>query len=373
VKPALVVLVTYTAWVVFSLHHGHGWHDFALVGNRFVDRSSASAAIDRDRPYASTRDGYDGQFFLYMARDPRGAPPYVDYPNYRYSRIVYPMATRVAALGRQSLIPPMLVALNVVAVAVGTLAVALSLRRRGTSEWFALIYGFHPGLFLAVFRDLSEALAYALAALAILVFDAERQRRLAASAALFALALLTRELTVVFLLAWTAALFLRDRRRGLVFGAAAVAPYVAWKLFVTAWLGSGTAGGEAHPTLVPFGGLFAQPDAGSAVFQVLIVVLPATYLTVVAVWALWRRRVREPALWALIANWVLFVVFLPREAYVEYIASARVTFGVVLATLLALPVLRRLIATRGWFLAAVLSWTLTWVGLLPLALSRSWT
>jgi hypothetical protein len=368
--PALVVLAAYTAWIAFSLVHGHGWRDFALIGRRFVDRSSASAAIDRDRPYATTRDGYDGQFFLYIARDPRRAAPYVDYPNYRYSRIGYPLTARAAALGRQRLIPPALVAVNVAAVVAGTFGLALWLRRRGMTAWLALVYGFHPAMFVAVLRDLAEALAYGLTALAIVVFDGDRPHRLAASAALFAAAILTRETTVVFLAAWALMLFLRDRRRGLLLAAAAVAPYVAWKVFVTAWLGAGSAGGEAHPTLVPFGGLLVQ-HASAGVIQVLAVVLPATYCAAIAAWAL-LRGARTAALWALVANWILFVVLLPREAYVEYVASVRVTFGVVLAFLLAVPTLAPLIAARRRLLAPALAWLLPWLVLLPTAFSRTW-
>jgi hypothetical protein len=369
--PALAVLAAYAAWIAFSLVHGHGWRDFALVGRRFVDRSTASAAIDRDRPYATTRDGYDGQFFLYIAQDPRRARHYIDYPNYRYSRIGYPIAARSAALGRQSLIPAALVAVNVAAVVAGTFALALWLRRRGTTAWLALVYGFHPAMFVAVLRDLSEALAYGLTALAIVAFDGDRPRRLAASAALFAAAILTRETTVVFLAAWAAILFLRNRRRGLLFSAAAAAPYVAWKVFVTAWLGTGSAGGEAHPTLVPFGGFVAHHVSAGVVVQLLAVVLPATFCAAIGAWALLRRR-RAPALWALVANWLLFVVLLPREAYAEYVASVRVTFGVVLAFLLALPMLTSLIATRRPLFAPAVAWLLPWLVLLPTAFSRTW-
>src|SRR5205823_3598981 len=131
------------------------------------------------------------------------------------------------------------------AVAAGTFAVALWLVRRGASRWLALLYGFYPGMFVGLWRDLSEPLSYALATLAIVVFDGERPRRLGASAALFAGALLTRETTAVFVLAWAGALFVRHRGRALWFAAAALAPCVAWRVFAAAWLGTATLGGEA--------------------------------------------------------------------------------------------------------------------------------
>ena len=54
----------------------------------------------------------------------------------------------------------------------GTLALALWLRARRYSPWFALLYAAYPGLIFCVVRDLTEPVAFALVALALLVFDA---------------------------------------------------------------------------------------------------------------------------------------------------------------------------------------------------------
>ena len=68
--------------------------------------------------------GYDGQFFYYMALDPQGAAPYMDLPGYRYQRIAYPMLARLIVLGRSSLIPDALLAVNLFAVVAGSAALA---------------------------------------------------------------------------------------------------------------------------------------------------------------------------------------------------------------------------------------------------------
>ena len=46
------------------------------------------------------------------------------------------------------------------AVALGTFALATLLRRHGRAAWYALIFALYPGVYVAVLRDLSEALAY---------------------------------------------------------------------------------------------------------------------------------------------------------------------------------------------------------------------
>ena len=183
---ALTALLLYAVWVGWAHHIGHDWRDWDAVGRHFVTASETSPEIARDGPYATSRFGYDGQFFLYIARDPADAVPYLDNASYRYGRIVYPLAARGLALGRQAAIPLALVLVNLLAVGVGTWAVAAWLRRESFPEWFALLYAAFPGVFFGVWRDLSEPLAYALAAVALLVFDGDRSRRIALSSALMA-------------------------------------------------------------------------------------------------------------------------------------------------------------------------------------------
>ena len=369
---AATVLVVATAWVAWSHHVGRGWHDFALVGSRFVERSSSSAAIAGDRRHATTSDGYDGQFFLYLAQDPARARHYMDNPSYRYGRIAYPMVARALALGRQAWIPPMLVAVNVLAIALGTLALAAFLRRRGTDPWFALLFAAYPGLFVALLRDLSEALAYSLVACAVWAFDPARRERLAASAALFALATLTREGAAVFALAWAASLALDRRRRdALLFAAASLGPYLVWRIVLRLWLGDQGLPARVRPTWIPFQGIaHFWPTNVNGVQGTYSVLLPALLAAAVAIWAL-RRGVRDAALWALLANVLVFVVLLQQGSWAEYLASGRIATGVVLAFALALPALDRVLPpTRTWLWVPVALWFAPWFSLLPNALTK---
>ena len=88
--------------------------------------------------------------------------------------------------------------INLLAVGAGTLAIGTWLRRRGVSPLFSLLYGLYPGLVFAVFRDLTEPLAFSLVALAAVVLDRRSRTSLIVGATLLALAGLTRETTLVF-------------------------------------------------------------------------------------------------------------------------------------------------------------------------------
>jgi hypothetical protein len=372
---AATVLVLLAAWVGWAHHIGHAWHTWADVGQHFVHSSSSSPAIDADARGSVSRFGYDGQFFLYIAQDPRGAVPYIDNPSYRYGRIAYPIAARALALGRQGAIPLALILLNVAGVVLGTWAVAAWLRRRGQSAWLALLFAAFPGVVFAVWRDLSEPLAYSLAAVAVVVFDASSSRRLAVSSALFAVAGLTRESVLIFAVVWAAALLVEGRRRAAaLFAAAAVLPCVAYRfVFLEAWLGNAGLPAHNRPTAVPFGGIFHFfPWEGAELQRAYSVFLPGTVVLAVAAYALYRGA-REPAVWALLANAVFFVVLLPTAAYEDIKSALRLSTGVVLALLLALPALGRVLpASRAWFWIPVVAWFAPWYWLLPALLDPSW-
>ena len=179
---ALTALLFYAAWVGWAHHIGHDWQDWATIGRRFVSERDEP----RDPARCAGRDEpvwYDGQFFLYIARDPAGRP----LPRQRELPLrpdclpARCARTRTRTPRRDSARP---VVLNLLAVAVGTWAIAAWLRRERFPEWFALLYAAFPGVFFGVWRDLSEPLAYSLTAVALLAFDGDRPRRIALSLAL---------------------------------------------------------------------------------------------------------------------------------------------------------------------------------------------
>src|SRR3984893_11361557 len=351
------VLLLYGIWIFASYGPGHDPRDAVLIGRHFVTQSQASSVIKLDPGYSypAGESGYDGEFVYFIALDPVNARYYVDAPSYRYTRIVYPLLARALALGRPSLIPWTLLLINWLAIGGGTLTAALWLKRRGQPPWFALAYGFYPGLLVALQRDTTEALAYGLVALGIFLWDFGGRRRIVWSALVFALAALTRETTVVFPVLYGIGALLWNppprpspaRGEGAVLIAAAVVPLLIYKAFLVVWPGT-----RGDPGLllerVPFLGLIAARDSTYWLQELWLILIPALICSVAAILAL-RRRVRLVEAWVVLANVLLFVVLLPRTSYIDIYPSSRVATGVVLAAVFALPAFSAVIGTRLWF------------------------
>ena len=352
---------------------GLAWnpYQFVNIGKQYYNKGTSSTIIKQyARPLhgngRAARIGYDGQFYYFLAVDPTHGKDYMDAPGIVYSRIGYPMTARALSGGNPTLIPYMMVLVNILAAVGGTLAVAFFFRRHGLPPALALLYGFYPGLALAVVRDLTEPLAFALAATALVVFDWRSKRRLLGAATLFGLALLTRETVAVFpailalgLLvgAGTMASSWRERirwgnlARAITFAEIAFAPLFVWRHILATALPHATTqesfvGAEHHvvggaagallTALVPFHAIAKQwPWTGADVTSLLTVFLPALVWSGIAL-VLLRRKLTLGPLFVL-ANVAVFVVFLPTPIAVDYGSLGRASIGVLLAALLTLP------------------------------------
>jgi hypothetical protein len=272
-----------------------------------------------------------------------------------------------------------MLAVNLAAVAVGTAAVALWLRGRDLPAWPAAVYALYPGLVFTVFRDLTEPLAFALVACAVLAFDERRTRRLVLAAALFALAALARETVLPFPLAAAATLVAGDRRgrglrtwaawsRGVLFALGSIVPLFVWRAVVTLALHEPTQeSGHGREWAVPFNGIFSYwPFDDQHWLILLTIVLPAVAFLVAAA-VLLRRRREVVAAALLAANALLFVVFLPEGVDVDYNAASRASIGVVLSAMYCLPAWWRP-RVRVAAAAGALSWSIAWYLLIAWAL-----
>jgi hypothetical protein len=349
-RVAAAVLAVHLAWITAFFAAGHEIRDFIRIGTDFVAQSDASDVIELDPDYNYPENydadiegqGYDGQFSYYIALDPGEGRHYTDDPPYRYARILYPVAARVIGLGQPEAIPWVLLALNLAAVVGGTLALAAWLRRRGSSPWFAVLYGLFPGLLVGLQRDLTEPLAYGLVAIAVYLFDLGGRRGVLAAGAVFGLAGLTRQTTLVFPLLFALSLFAgKDRRPSLAAGftALALVPAIVWGAVLIEWLGSlGEGGGRI--TAVPFGGLLSGPwELARQPVALVFVFVPAIVWAAVGFAAVGSRegRLAWACLWA---NVAVAHVFTGRFVWESYIAVSRISTGVVLAAILCIPYLR---------------------------------
>jgi len=355
----LCVAAFYSVIVPLRLAQHDAWW-FVHIGKQFVVAGHSSSVISRlrwDGPI-----GYDGQYYFGLAADPAHARDYMGIESgIVYSRVGYPALIRLTSARQVSAMPYAMLVINLISVIAGTLAVGWWLIRRGLPPWPAAVYGLCPGLIFCVFRDLTEPLAYALVAIAVLLFD----RRLWLSAGVFAFAALTRETTVPFALGAAACLLLGDRRdwrRAAGYAVASCAPLLVWRLVAGAYTDRSTQ--EVDRTgrwYAPFHGFFpGWPFDSQHRVIFLTVTGPAMLAALGAIVQLVYRRSQVTAL-VLLANVLLYVVFLPRGVYIDIAAASRAAIGVILAALYCLPAWwRRGLVPRLLVSADLIGWSLLW-------------
>lgn len=328
-QPWVVVLVVGTFYLgAILVRNGGDPLAFAVVGTR------------HQLGDPSGTEGYDGQFSYYIALDPVGAGGKLDVPAYRYQRILYPMLARWVGLGRPSWIPWTLLLVNLAALVAGTVAVEGLMSQFRVSRWYALVYGLYAGLLMSVRLDLGEPLAYGLTMAACWTFERKRPHR---AAALFALAALAKEITLVFAVAYGLYVLLTDERRvALKFGLVAAGPFALWQIVLWLWMGSpgiGSGGAMATPfEIVPLMGLW-RIGAVSPAALLLYAAILGPLVVLPTLWALWsagRELVRgrwHPLSLALFLN-AAVLLFLPHSSWREFLAMLRLSVGLMAAFLL---------------------------------------
>jgi hypothetical protein len=339
VRPAVLVAIFYAS-VVLALLATHAWDPrfFATVGPEW----------QRHDPGLVKQS--DGHIFFTFATDPVGASG--KYSRFRTTRILYPLAARVLALGRPTGIGWSLVLLNLVAIVLGTELMHRLLERRGLSPWYALVYGAWGGLGAALLHDTSEAFAY-LCVLAGLEAQ-ERGHPLLAGAGYLGGAL-SRETTLLFAVPYLL-LSRRSRRTFTLVALAVVGTWCAW-LGIVALVGRGPLLHPAGRPRFPLAGYLAIRGLDLPATLIWIIV-PATLVLGWAACELWRRPT-DASLWAAALNALLMVQLPPMNAEM-YWHSGRLATGLVAATLLAAPLAAS--APRLWRALAIL-----------LAISVLWT
>ncbi len=312
--------------------------------------------------------GYDGQFTYLIAINP--SPESVvhevqtvraDVPAYRYQRILLPLLARLAGFGNEGLILWTIPLINLIAQTLGTALVEALLLRLGVSRWHALVYGFWPGLAVAVRADLTEPLSYMFIAAAYLLHW-RNQNWL--SALCFGLALFAKETAVLFIAAQLAyAVVSRQWKTAISISLLAVLPFALWQLILKTVFGSfgvGSGGYLGTPfEVVPFNGLWRIAPQNFTVFIVFLlflgpwVVFPSIWGIIASARELFNRQ-WHPYVWALAAN-ALIIPFTPFSTFREPIAMFRFCAGLVLSTLLFGGLIRsRRVLNYSWFWLAML-------------------
>lgn len=335
VRPWMVVLVVAAAYLTgVALQAGGDPFAFVRIGTRF----------DPGIPDGSM--GYDGQFSYQIAVSPIESVARLDVPAYRLQRILYPLLARILALGLRDLVPWTLLAVNLVALGVGTAATESILVSGGQSRWFALAYSLNAGMLMSARLDLAEPTAFMFVQLGALAFARGRPQ---ASALAFCFASLAKEVTLLIALGYLVAMFLAaGPGKSLKWAMVAFLPFVAWQGVLALWLGSvGIASGGALSTpfeIVPLRAWWSLAGYDLAtfltlsVFVVPVILVPAVAGMLVSSVAL-ARRFLHAGVFALLIQAVAFL-FLPASNLLDPLGASRFSIGLI-ATFLIFGASRR--------------------------------
>ena len=123
--------------------------------------------------------GYDGQWYYRLALDPfltqaSDHGVHLPSPPYQQQRLLYPLIVRLLSLGRPSLVPPLLILVNFLALCpLGWVGGAYS-QSLGRHALWGIAFALYPGFLLSLSRDLTEVLEVSLLLSGLLLLRRQR-------------------------------------------------------------------------------------------------------------------------------------------------------------------------------------------------------
>jgi hypothetical protein len=214
-NPVACGLIAFLGWLAFALARWQVWAAgriglFVMAGHAY----SSNAAL----PHVPL-EGYDGQFYYRFALNPfnwnRTAYGITIDHNYRYTRLGYPVVAWILSFGQHHLVPVVLVAINLVCVAIIGWLGGKFAREAGRHALWGLLFAGYFGLVISVGRDTAEPLADACMLGGMLAY---RHKRYVLAAALVTYAVITNEpilvLAVAIALTRLYAMYRRQARPG---------------------------------------------------------------------------------------------------------------------------------------------------------------
>lgn len=308
-----IVLAAVALAAVWPLAWVHRYGDTTAVLGAGEDGPSR-ALIAEEIPHAVAFPswGHDGQQFYAIARspfDPPEAREHLDWPAYRYRRILFPLLAGALAPGGGEALLVAFAAVSLAGVALGAWATT---RLPGAPRWLPLSLGLNPGVGVALLLSLSDALATGLTVAAV---AAAARRRWAAMVLAATAAALTRETLVVVGLGLVLTPGLARRWRVAV-GAIPIGALAAWSLWSAHALGTPITEGSGQVS-PPFLGWL---EAGGSTVGILFGFLALVLLALGA----WRAWPEAPHLAAILGAQAVLVACLSPLVTVSWFNTGRV-------------------------------------------------
>ena len=250
---ALASLIALRVWSAFD-------RDLTIFVAFGVDSTEinqyAEAKLGREVVKRDTQ-GHDGKFFFVQANDPLVLAPeeniaVVDRPLYRSQRMLYPMLAGGAGLFSPEVIVWALLIVNLIAIGLGTWAVAHLAMEMGGSPWWGLAFVLNIGFISEVNIDGAGVVAAAAAFGAVVML---LKHRLGWAIALLTIAVLSREAMLIAAAGSAFWLWRRGERRSALLVAGIPSAAVAiWALYLRLRIDFDTGVSEVQEIGLPFAG-----------------------------------------------------------------------------------------------------------------------
>lgn len=330
-RPSVVVAGFYVLLIgVVAIQNHATALDFVHIGTVWANHQ------------ASGSWGYDGQFYYQMAHSLFQAYQYMDNAPFREQHIFYPLIVGALSFGQATLIPYMLLLVNVLSVTLSVELLARLLIKYEISPWFSLALGLYFGQAAGTLFDTAEPFTCFLVCLGVwLVIEKERY---GLAALLLGLATLTREIAILFPLAYLCVFVVQKRWRVCIqFVVLGILPLMVWLLALRLMFGQTGVTFTRPFEHVPFAGIFFHASAPKKFYLLLLLMfLPTLAGWLLAAVELYRKVWRgkgpflqrfSPIYLMLLAN-LLMITLMSHSSYDELISSGRIATGLVLAVLL---------------------------------------
>ncbi len=162
-RPAVPAVIAFVGWLGFALARWQVWAKgqltlFIMAGHTYTQQAQLPPGV-----LLVPLDGYDGQFYYRLALDPldwgKTAFGITMDQSYRYTRLGYSALAWLVSLGQHGLVPVVLVAINLLAVAAMAYLGGMFARQSGRHALWGLAFAAYFGLVISVGRDTAEPLA----------------------------------------------------------------------------------------------------------------------------------------------------------------------------------------------------------------------
>jgi membrane-associated phospholipid phosphatase len=199
-RPFVPGVVAFLGWLGFAVARWQIWAKghlslFIMAGHVYTHRSQLPRGV-----LLVPSAGYDGQFYYRLALDPFNwhatAFGITMDQSYRYTRIGYPVLAWLFSAGQHRVVPVVLVAINLLALAAMAVLGGMFARESGRHALWGLAFAAYFGLVISVGRDTAEPVAEACMLGGLLAYRRSAPSRTsmyAFAATLFAFGAITRE------------------------------------------------------------------------------------------------------------------------------------------------------------------------------------